>query len=178
VDSIENQLIPKIPLDPKQFDCCLDMMWRKKSFLIFFVFDNWTIYFTSILATPNMWNSNSIWAHGALLFVVQNGLWIHVSCIIWRAPIYCHMAKTVQGLKDRVPKKKCFLPIESWIFNSFFSVSIFAWDSTWCHLQYDCSDLNVKFLIFLKKFYNSKSVGILSPNLVIKKDFSHPCLQI
>ena len=47
--------------------------------------------------------------------------------------------KTAQWLKSRVPKKKFVSPIESWVF-TFFTFCL----CSWCHLQYDCSNLNAK----------------------------------
>jgi hypothetical protein len=46
-----------------------------------------------------------------------------------------------------VLKMKFVLPMESWISNF-----VFAHGSTWCYLQCDHYNLNVKFLIFFKKF--------------------------
>jgi hypothetical protein len=59
------------------------------------------------------------------------------------------VAKTAQGLKGRVLRKKFVLPIKSWFF-TFFNFS-FVHGSTSCHLQRNRYDLNLKFLIFFKK---------------------------
>ena len=56
--------------------------------------------------------------------------------------------------------KKFFLPIESWFF-TFFTF-FFAHPSAWCYLQCDCYNVNVKFLIFFKKFYKVHRVGVLN----------------
>jgi hypothetical protein len=66
------------------------------------------------------------------------------------------VAETAQGLKGRVLRKKFVLSIESW----FFTSSFLAHGSTWCHLQCDHYDLNVKFLIFFKKFYKVHNVKV------------------
>ena len=57
-----------------------------------------------------------------------------------------HVVETNQGLKGKVLKKKFVLPIVHW-FYAFLQKKI-THGSTWCHLQCDCYDLNVKFLIF------------------------------
>jgi hypothetical protein len=44
----------------------------------------------------------------------------------------------------------------------FFSLFFLAHGSTWCHLQCDCYNLNVKFLIFFKNFYKVHSVEVWS----------------
>jgi hypothetical protein len=44
----------------------------------------------------------------------------------------------------------------------FFSLFFFAHDSAWRHLQCDHYDLNVKILIFFKKFYKVHSVEVWS----------------
>jgi hypothetical protein len=41
------------------------------------------------------------------------------------APMCSHMAKIAQGLKDKVPKKKFVLPIESQVFTSFQFLFLF-----------------------------------------------------
>jgi hypothetical protein len=70
------------------------------------------------------------------------------------------VAKIAQGLKGKVLRKKFVLPIESWFF-TFFTF-FFVHDFAWCHLQCDYYNLNVKFLIFSKKFYKVHSVEVLS----------------
>jgi hypothetical protein len=39
--------------------------------------------------------------------------------VFWEAPTCSHVAKKAQGLKDKVPKQKFVLLIESWIFTFF-----------------------------------------------------------
>jgi hypothetical protein len=60
-----------------------------------------------------------------------------------------HVAKTAQGQKGRVLRKKFILPIESWFFTFFhFFFLIVLHDLkffTFFHFQCDCYKLNVKF---------------------------------
>jgi hypothetical protein len=42
----------------------------------------------------------------------------------WGAPTCSHVAKTAQGLKGTVPKKKCISPIKAWIFIHFLNLKI------------------------------------------------------
>jgi hypothetical protein len=81
------------------------------------------------------------------------------------------VAKTAQGLKGKVLKKKFVLPIESCVF-TFFPILLFAHGSTWCHLQYDCYNFNMKFIIFYKKIYKFQNVGILIQDPSHKKNSS------
>jgi hypothetical protein len=48
------------------------------------------------------------------------------------------------------------------VFKKKITLFFFAHGFAWCHLQYDCYDLNVKFLIFFKKLYKVHSVEVLS----------------
>jgi hypothetical protein len=66
---------------------------------------------------------------------------------------------------------KFVLPIES-RFLHFFSFSLFAHDFACGHLQCDRYDLNVKFLIFFKKFYKVHNVEVLSRDPVNKNNSS------
>jgi hypothetical protein len=101
---------------------------------------------------------------------VKNGLQVQFSYIFWGALICSHMAEISQGLKDRVPKKMFFLPLGSWVF-TFFHFFVFAYGSTWCHVQCDCANLNVKYLISFKKSYKFYSVGVLSQDSHQQKEF-------
>jgi hypothetical protein len=71
------------------------------------------------------------------------------------------VAETAQRLKGMVLRKKFVLPIKSW-FRIFFHFIFFAYGFASCHLQCDRYDLNVKFLIFFKKFYKVHSVEVWS----------------
>jgi hypothetical protein len=62
-------------------------------------------------------------------------------------------------------RKKFVLPIESLFFTFFFFAHGFV-----CHLQCDRYDLNVKFLIFFKKFYMVHSVEVLSQDPCQQKE--------
>jgi hypothetical protein len=76
------------------------------------------------------------------------------------------VAKTAKG---RVLRKKFVLPIESCfltLFHFFFSNG-----SAYCHLQCDCYDPNVKFLIFFKKCYKVHNVKVLSEDPCQQKEF-------
>jgi hypothetical protein len=61
------------------------------------------------------------------------------------------------------------LPIESLFFTSFNF--FFANGSALCHLQCDRYNLNVKYFIFLKKFYKVHSIEILSQDPRQQKEF-------
>ena len=52
---------------------------------------------------------------------VQNGFYVHFSCIFRGVPTCSHVAKIAQGLKGMVLRKKFTSPIESWFF-TFFSL--------------------------------------------------------
>jgi hypothetical protein len=75
------------------------------------------------------------------------------------------VAKTAQGLKGRILRKKFILPIKSWFF-TFFS-SLFFILSHGSHRY----NLNVKFLIFFKKFYKVHNVEVLSQDPCQQKEF-------
>jgi hypothetical protein len=98
---------------------------------------------------------------------------IQYSCIFWRAPICIHVAKTTEGLKGRVPKKKFILPIKSWIFTFFqmFFLRKIYHGSTWCNFQCNSSNLSVKSLIFFKKIHKFHGVGVLGQYLHQQKEF-------
>jgi hypothetical protein len=91
---------------------------------------------------------------------IQNGYYVHFSCIFLGAPTCSHVAETAQGLKGRVLRKKFLLPIKSWIFT--FIRLFFAHGYVGCQLQCDNYNLNVKFFILFKKFYKVYSVEVLS----------------
>jgi hypothetical protein len=69
-------------------------------------------------------------------------------------------------------KDVSFLPIESWFFAFFYFYffSCFSIYFFFIHLQCDRYDLNVKFLIFFKKFYKVHSAEVLSQDRVNKKN--------
>jgi hypothetical protein len=71
------------------------------------------------------------------------------------------MVTTAQWLKVRVPKKKFFLPIESWVFIIFLFLFLLIILHEY-HLQCNLFNLNVKSLIAFKKFYKFHGVGVLS----------------
>jgi hypothetical protein len=73
------------------------------------------------------------------------------------------VAETAQGLKGWVLRKK-------FVFSLFFTFFL-AHGSTWCHLQCDRYDLNVKFLILFKKVYKVHSVEVLSQDPYQQKEF-------
>ena len=62
---------------------------------------------------------------------------------------------------NRVLRKSFVLSIESWFF-TFFHFFFLAHGSTWCDLQFDHCDSNVKFLIIFKKFYKVHSIEVLT----------------
>jgi hypothetical protein len=76
-----------------------------------------------------------------------------------------------QGLKGRVLRKKFVLPIKSWFF-TFFIFYFFAHGFASCHLQCNCYDPNVKFLIFFKKFYKVHSDEVLNQDPCEKNNSS------
>jgi hypothetical protein len=134
------------------FDYHVRRKRRKKKFIFFSLLDKWTTYFTNLLKTPYMPNSNFVWAYGEFLFKMDRKF---ILPIFWRAPICSHVAKVAQGLKDRIPKKKFVLPIQSYIILGiqFFSIFVFAHGSAECHVQYNCSYMSMKILNLVTKFY-------------------------
>jgi hypothetical protein len=75
----------------------------------------------------------------------------------------CPRAKG-QGAKKEV----CFA--HKILVSHFFSLFLFfAHGFAWCHLQCDLYNLNVKFLIFFKKFYKVHSIEVLSQDLSEEK---------
>jgi hypothetical protein len=79
------------------------------------------------------------------------------------------VAKTAQGLNGMVLRKKFVLPIESWFFT--FLHFFFAHGSALCHLQCNRYYLNVKLLIFFKKFYKVHSVEVLNQDPCQQQEF-------
>jgi hypothetical protein len=71
-----------------------------------------------------------------------------------RDPKCCHVAKTTQGLKGRVPKKKL-------VFTSFQP------------LQFEC-----EFFDFFQELYKFYKSGVLSQNAMNTKNLVHSYLQI
>jgi hypothetical protein len=70
-----------------------------------------------------------------------------------------------------VLRKKFVLSIKSWF--STFIHFYFAHGSAWYHLQCDCYGLNMKFLIFFKKFYKVHSVEVSSQDTSRKVVLEH-----
>ena len=67
------------------------------------------------------------------------------------------MAKSAQGLKGMVSKKKLVLPIESWVsllFKNFFLLMVQHGSILLC----DYYDLNANFLIFFSRNFTSSTV--------------------
>ena len=120
--------------------------------------DEWTTYFASFLWTPSTSNPDSVWARGKFLLKAGIKLIFHV--FFWWAPTCSHVAKIAQGLKGKVLRKYFVLLIKSLFFT--FIHPFLGHDSTWCHLQCDCYDLNVKFLIFSKEFDEVQSIEVWS----------------
>jgi hypothetical protein len=54
-------LTPKISWNQKLFDCNFGSLCEEFLFFQFFLLDEWTTYFISILGTPSMYNSCSKW---------------------------------------------------------------------------------------------------------------------
>jgi hypothetical protein len=79
------------------------------------------------------------------------------------------VAKTAQGLKGRVLRKKFVFPIISWVF-TFFTFFL-SHGYARCHLQCDHCDLNVEFFISFKKFYKVHNVEVLSEDPCEQKEF-------
>jgi hypothetical protein len=77
--------------------------------------------------------------------------------------------QTAQGLKGQGAKKNLAHKI---LVFYFFSLFFFAHGYARCHLQCDRYNLNVKLLIFFKKFYKVHSVEVLSQDPVNKKNSS------
>jgi hypothetical protein len=90
--------------------------------------------------------------------------------VIWGAPSCNHVAKTAQGLKDKVLRNKFVLSIESWFFTFFHF--FFAHGFAWYHLQCDRYNLNVKFWFFSRNFTRSTMLKFWVKAPVKKKNFS------
>jgi hypothetical protein len=72
---------------------------RRKTFIYLFIFPfGWVNYIFHTLS--NWLSSNFLWVHHEVLF--KMGCEFFSSCIFWVVPTCNHMAKTAQGLKDRV----------------------------------------------------------------------------
>jgi hypothetical protein len=135
-------LTPKIPWDQKLVVFCLGSLC--KDFILFFsFFFGWVNYIFHKLSVNTKHIQfrlrMSLWWS-----FVQNGYWVHFSCIFWGAPTCSHVAKTSQGLKGRVLRKKFVLSIESWVFTffHFFSCSWF------CMMSPSMWPLQSKFEVF------------------------------
>jgi hypothetical protein len=72
-----------------------------------------------------------------------------------------HVAKTAQGLKGRVLRKKFVLLIESWFFTSSFFLFFGSW---FCMMLSSMSPLRSKCEVFyfFQEFYKVHSVVVLS----------------
>jgi hypothetical protein len=139
----------------------------------FFLLDEWTTYFTSFSWTPSTSNSNSVWACGKVLFKIGIKFNFHV---FYEELLHVGMwQKLPKGWRAGYLKRSLFCPQKSWIF-TFFQKNKIAHGSTWCYLQCDCFDLNLKFLIFAKKFYKFHSVRVLRQDPVNKKNSSSSIL--
>jgi hypothetical protein len=80
------------------------------------------------------------------------------------------VAKIAKGLKGMV-LRIYFFAHKILVFH-LFSLFCFANDFALCHLQCNCYDLNVKFLIFLKKFYKVHNVEVLCHDPIKKNNSS------
>jgi hypothetical protein len=121
---INNVLItPKIPWDQETSRLLFgQLVWRKIFFFQFFLLDKWTTYFTSFPETPRMSNSDSIWAHGEVLFKMGfKFICLVFSEELWHAAMWLNCPR-VEG---HGAKKKVVLPIESWFFTFFHPFSLF-----------------------------------------------------
>jgi hypothetical protein len=154
--SLKN-LTPKIPWDQKLVNCCLGSLCKEKYFWFNFFF------WTSELHISQAFREYQVRQILTPYEPVANFCWKRVFSSFFQYFLrssYMQL-ETAQGLKDRVLRKKFDLPIKSWFLN-FFYFFFSAHGFAWCHLQCDCYDLNVKFLIFFKKFYKVHSVEVLS----------------
>jgi hypothetical protein len=93
------------------------------------------------------------------------------SCIFWGIATWSHVARTTQGLKGRMPKKRVCFGHRILGFH-FLSNFVYAHGSTWCHVQCDCSNLNMKSLIFSRNFTSSKELEFWIKSLINKKNFN------
>jgi hypothetical protein len=78
------------------------------------------------------------------------------------------VAKIAQRVKGRVLKKKFVLPTKSWIFTFFHFFFVFM---VLHDVQFNHFNLNLKFLIFVKKFYKFHNVGVLRHDPCQQKGF-------
>jgi hypothetical protein len=148
-------LLPKILWDKKVIIFCLGTLW-KENFILF--------YFTSYTSTPSTSNFDSMWPRGEFLFKIGC---IFIFPIFDKELLYiATWLKLPKGWRSRCQKRSLLCPRFS-LFSLFF---FFFHCSIWCFIQYDCSNLNVKSLVFFKKFYKFYSVGIFSQDLVNKEN--------
>jgi hypothetical protein len=130
-----NWLTPKIPWDQKLVDCssgslCKDVLF----FFQFFLLNEWTTYFTSFPLTPNMSNSDSVWARGEVLFKMGIRFIFLVSS---KELLHATMSlKLPKDWKAGSKEKVCFAH-RILVFH-FFSLFFLAHGSTWCHLLCNC----------------------------------------
>jgi hypothetical protein len=152
-------LTPKIPWDQKLVDCCLGNLCEEK--YIFFNFFSWTSELHILHAfrehqappIPISYEpvANFCWKWVLSLFFLYFLRSSYMPPCGWNCP-----RAQGQGAKKIV----CFAH-KILVFH-FFSLFFLSHGSAWCHLQCDHYDLNVKFLIFFKKFSKVHSVEICS----------------
>jgi hypothetical protein len=127
-------------------------VWRKINFFQFFL-DEWNTYFTSFLWILSTSNSDSVWVHGEIL--LKTGIKLIRSSYMktcgWNWP-----------RAERQGSQKIICFAHKILVFHFFSLFFWAHGCVWCHLQCECYDLNVKFLIFFKNFYKVHSVEVWS----------------
>jgi hypothetical protein len=147
-------LIPKIPWDQKLVDCCLGSLCEENYFFFYFFFWTSELHISQALREHRACPIPTPY-EPVVKFCSKQVL------SLWGAPTYNHVAKTAQGLKGKVLRKKIVFPIEFRFF-TFFTSFFFANGSALGHLQCDRYDPNVKFLIFFKKFYKVHSIEVLN----------------
>jgi hypothetical protein len=120
---------------------------------------------------------------------VQIRLYNHFSSMLWGALICSHMAKTAQGLKTKVQKKRRFvLHIESWDFTYFLFLFLFLlvvlhniicnvptliwmWD-LWFFSRNFTSSMVLEFWV---KTPSTKRILTHSYLQIYRQDFQHVC---
>jgi hypothetical protein len=133
-------------------------VWRKIIFFQFFLLDEWTTYFTSLLWTPSTSNSDSVWARGKFCWKwVLSSFFLYFLRSSYMQPCGWNCPRA-EGQGSQ--KILCFTH-KILVFH-FLSLFFFAHGSGWRYLQCDRYDMNVKFLIFFKNFYKIHSVEVLS----------------
>ena len=118
-------LILEIPWDQKLVNFCLDNLYEGKC-VFFSISTFWQVNYIFHKLLGNTKHVKFQLCMNQWWSFVQNGSWVHFSCVFWGIPTWSHVDETVKGLKGRVLKKKFFLPIESWFF-TFFSLFFCSW---------------------------------------------------